>query len=106
VTIGKTIRMLRVSRDMSQGGLARALDVNPSYLSLVEHDKRKPSLAFLRSVSRHFKVPVGFLLLWDGDEARMSAKQKKLLHDIRQNLVDYLVSESGGHKTSVWSKGR
>jgi len=90
--VGKTIRLLRVSSDLSQGKLARALGVTAGYLSLVEKGKREPSLGFLRGVAHYFKVPVGFLLLGDCDGNGFHPKQRRLLTEIQRSLLEYVIS--------------
>ena len=91
MTIGKTIRYLRAAQNISQGKLARELGVTPGYLSLLEHDKREPSLTFLNGVSRHFSIPVGFFLLPTTADG-LKPKHKKLVNEIRGTLLDYLMS--------------
>ena len=90
--VGKTIRVLRVARDLSQGELARAVKVSPGYLSLVESDKREPSLSFLKRLASHFNIPVGFLLLEESNVRTFDPNQRRLLNEIRHSLLDYLVS--------------
>ncbi len=90
--VGKTIRLLRVTSDLSQGKLARALGVSPGYLSLVERDKREPSLSFLKRVATYFNLPVGFLLLGDGNGHRFRPNQRRLLKEIHRTLLDYMIS--------------
>jgi transcriptional regulator with XRE-family HTH domain len=92
MTAGKTIRVLRFTRNLSQGKLARALGVSAGYLSLVERDKRDPSLGFLRKVASYFNMPVGFLLLGDGEGRSFNPNQRRLLREIRHTLLDYFVS--------------
>lgn len=90
--VGKTIRILRVTRDLSQGKLARALGVSSGYLSLVEKDKREPSLGFLKRVATYFSLPVGFLLLEEPDPRAFGPNQRRLLGEIRHSLLDYIVT--------------
>ncbi len=90
--LGKTIRVLRVTRDISQGKMARALGVSAGYLSLVEKDKREPSLGFLRRVAAYFNMPVGFLLMEHSDEHNFNPNQRRLLNEIRRTLLDYFIS--------------
>jgi len=90
--VGKTIRVLRVARDLSQGELARAVKVSPGYLSLIESDKREPSLSFLKKLATYFNIPVGFLLLEDRNVRAFDPNQRRLLNEIRHSLLDYLVS--------------
>ena len=94
--VGKTIRMIRISRDLSQGKLARALGVTAGYLSLVEKDRREPSLGFLRKVASYFNIPVGFLLLEDTNRLKFTADQRRLLNEIRHKLLDYIIFRQSG----------
>jgi transcriptional regulator with XRE-family HTH domain len=72
--------------------MARELGVSPGYLSLVEKDKREPSLGFLRKVASYFDMPAGFLLLGGGEARTFSSDHRRLLREIRHTLLDYLVS--------------
>lgn len=98
--VGKTIRVLRVTRDLSQGKLARALKVSPGYLSLVEGDKREPSLGFLRRVAVYFDLPLGFLLLEDIEPQTFEPKQRRLLDEIRRTMLDYVLSRDSYRRKS------
>jgi len=42
-TIGKRIREIRTQRGLKQAELAALIDVSPTYLNLIEHDKRAVS---------------------------------------------------------------
>jgi transcriptional regulator with XRE-family HTH domain len=89
---GQTIRMLRTARKISQGSLAEQLSVTPGYLSLVEQDKREPSLGFLNRVGEYFDVPVGFLLIDGTNSGGSNRKHKKLVDEIRRAVFDYVIS--------------
>ncbi|MGH9680523.1 MAG: helix-turn-helix domain-containing protein [Candidatus Acidiferrales bacterium] len=103
--IGHTIRMLRTARKVSQGDLARILEVTPGYLSLVEQDKREPSLGLLNRVGEYFGVPVGFLLLGAANQHAVPEYQR-LINEIKHAMVDYMVSRPvkkvvGGRKAAA-----
>lgn len=83
--------MLRTSRNVSQGALARLLEVTPGYLSMVEQDKREPSLGLLNRVSEFFNIPVGFLLLGEPNKD-FSPEYQRLMDEIRHAMIDYMVS--------------
>jgi transcriptional regulator with XRE-family HTH domain len=59
MTLGHLLKLIRVSQNIPQHVLADALGVTPNYLSLIEHDKRDPSLRFLRRFRDHLQVPLG-----------------------------------------------
>lgn len=96
MAIGKTIRILRVSRDLSLGKLARALRVSPGYLSLVEREKREPSVSFLNHVAEYFRVPLGFLFLGDADAKGLNKQQRLILEEIQRALFEYVLGRDGG----------
>jgi transcriptional regulator with XRE-family HTH domain len=84
--------MLRTAKKVSQGDLARQLDVSPGYLSLVEQDKREPSLGFLGRVGEYFDLPVGFLLLGGANGEHAAPEYQRLIREIRHAMLDYIVS--------------
>jgi transcriptional regulator with XRE-family HTH domain len=86
---------------MSQGRLAKELRVTPGYLSLLEHEKREPSLTFLREASGYFGVPIALFLLHQ-DEAfeKLKGRNRELVSKVRDLLLDYLIArESEGNPT-------
>jgi transcriptional regulator with XRE-family HTH domain len=43
IKIGRTVRRLRIERNLSQQALANRLGISASYLNLIEHDQRAVS---------------------------------------------------------------
>jgi transcriptional regulator with XRE-family HTH domain len=72
--------------------LAYRLNVTAGYLSLVEQDKREPSLSFLNRVGKFFDVPVGFLLIDETNSGRTNPKYKRLVDEIKLAVLDYVIS--------------
>lgn len=64
VFIGKSIKRFRSQRGLRQQELAEAAQLTPSFLSLVENDRRVPSLVVLRRIAKALDVPEE-VLLWD-----------------------------------------
>ncbi len=87
MSVGRTIKLLRVAAGLDQKSLAERLDVTPNYLSLVENDKREPSLSFLRSLASEMRIPLGLIFLEiEEDMSEMSVEEMALLMRI-QDLV-------------------
>ncbi len=95
---GHTIRLLRTAKKVSQGNLARHLDVTPGYLSLVEQDKREPSLGFLHRVGKYFELPVGFLLLGNTSGEYAVPEHQELIKEIKRAMFDFIVARPDGKK--------
>jgi predicted transcriptional regulator/transcriptional regulator with XRE-family HTH domain len=67
--IGGRIKRLRRQRHLNQADLAQALGISPSYLNLIEHNRRKVTVPLLFSISGYFGVEPGELV--DSDEGRL-----------------------------------
>jgi transcriptional regulator with XRE-family HTH domain len=103
--IGKTLRYLRTAKDVSQIELAGALGVTPSYLSLVEHGRREPSLCFLKRASQHFRIPLPFFLIQDTPLGKWKPGQQRLIREIRHNLLQFIVSSEETSKAARKAEG-
>jgi len=62
MNIAESLRLVRAIAGLTQMDMAKRLDVSPTYLSLLENGKSKPSLSFLERVEREFGVPKSFLV--------------------------------------------
>lgn len=87
--VGTTIKLLRVSAGLRQSDLADRLGVTSNYISLVENDRREPSLSFLQNLSEDIGVPLGLLFLnVELDQRVMSAEERALLHRIKDLILE------------------
>jgi transcriptional regulator with XRE-family HTH domain len=98
MNIGHTIRMLRTAKKVSQGNLAHELDVTAGYLSLVEQDKREPSLGFLNRVGEYFELPVGFLLLGGKNVQHVDPEYQRLINEIQHAMLNFIVARPAREK--------
>lgn len=60
---GRAIRLLRTAGGLSQSALAKRLTIGPSQLSLIEADKRQPSVGVLAEIATELGVPPHLLTL-------------------------------------------
>lgn len=58
---GSRIRSYRVDRGMRQADLARACEISPSYLNLIEHNRRRIGGALLVRIAREIEVDPAYL---------------------------------------------
>lgn len=54
---GKKVRKIRLQKKMSQGDVAKILDVHRSYISGIERGVRNPSLTTIEKVAKALGVP-------------------------------------------------
>ncbi|HMH15683.1 MAG TPA: helix-turn-helix transcriptional regulator [Edaphobacter sp.] len=85
MTLGNAIKMVRTAKGVKQLALAARLGVSPNYISLVEKDKREPSVGFLRKLARELRVPLGLFFLWQDTSGPTSGGQN--LEELKMLLL-------------------
>ena len=68
---GSRLRQLRIDRGLKQAELARACGISPSYLNLIEHNRRRIAGGLLRKLAA--KLSVDPAVLSDGAEEALTA---------------------------------
>lgn len=63
LAIGKTIKEFRHLRGLSLNQVAEEANMDKSYLSKIENEKRDPSLSSLSRISKALNVPLNILIL-------------------------------------------
>ena len=61
MNIGQAIKMCRTRRGVSQTDLALRADCSVSYLSMLENNKRDPTLSTLTKIAQALNIPIGIL---------------------------------------------
>ena len=85
MTLGNAIKLIRTARNLRQRDLASELNVSPNYLSMLEANRRVPSVTFLKRIASRLQVPAGLFLLWS--EGNTSNLSKKQLDQVRELLI-------------------
>ena len=81
--LGARIAALRRAAGMSQGELARKLQVSPSAVGLYEQGRREPSAETLVALSRLFHVTLDYLLT-----GQPSPEEQALVADAMDSVLD------------------
>ena len=77
--IGNRIKLLRRQRNMSQAQLAGALAISPSYLNLIEHNRRRVTVPLLLKTASFFGVEAGTLA--ETDSSRLAGDLMEVFGD-------------------------
>ena len=89
MTIGSTLKLLRVSSNLTQSSLAKDLNVTANYLSLIENNRKEPSLTFLKRFSKRLDAPLGYFL-WLCLEENSSSEELVLKNNMNDLLVNII----------------
>lgn len=85
--VGPTLKLLRTASNLTQGFLAKELNVTANYLSLIENGRREPSLTFLKRFAKKLDIPLGYFLWLALEESR---SQEEI--DLKRNMDALLVN--------------
>ena len=77
--LGRKVRTLRRQAGLTQAALAGRLDISPSYLNLIEHDRRSLSAKMLLKIARFFDLDLRSLDA--GTDAQLEADLRELFGD-------------------------
>ena len=60
--LGDNLKRIRTDKGISQGDIARALEVDKSFVSNIENGKTNPTLATITKLAKAIEVSVGELM--------------------------------------------
>ncbi|MBW2459460.1 MAG: DUF2083 domain-containing protein [Deltaproteobacteria bacterium] len=89
--LGAKLRLLRRQHGLTQAALASELGISPTYVSLLEHDRRPPSAALLIKLAKRFDLDIRNLEA-DGD-ARLVAGLREVFGDPLFEPFDVVTTE-------------
>lgn len=87
---GKAIRITRALADISQRELATRLGTDPSYVSLLEANKREPSRDVLEKLAAVFRVPLHLLVLLAAEGGDIRGPERRRISDLAEALAKLL----------------
>ncbi|WP_159723266.1 helix-turn-helix domain-containing protein [Enterococcus sp. CSURQ0835] len=74
--IGTVLKKIRMIYSINAKELAPQLDISPSYLSEIEHNKKIPSLELLERYSEIFDIKTSSIILMAEDYQKNTEKNK------------------------------
>ncbi len=60
--LGENLKRIRTAKGISQGDIARSLDVDKAFISNIENGKANPTLATIAKLAKAIGVSVGELM--------------------------------------------
>lgn len=78
MNLGRAIRLCRQRIGWTQELLASNVGISTSYLSLIEADKRDPSISTVRRIARAMEIPFSVLIFLAADRSELEGLDKEL----------------------------
>lgn len=93
MNVGQAIRWFRQRLGISQGDVARRAACSVSYLSLLENNKRDPTLSTVAKIADALHVPVGTLFLVAAEPSDLGCIEERLVDELRCAVVSSALAD-------------
>lgn len=89
---GKAFRIVRAALGLKQTELAELLSITPSYLSLIEANKRLPSTSVIDSFAKSVGIPSALIAVLASTSDELSDSSEDTFGDLAKALLRLLIS--------------
>jgi transcriptional regulator with XRE-family HTH domain len=87
MNLGDAIRLVRTARRITQSSLGKQIGVSNNFISLIEANKKMPSLDVLQRIAEALEVPSGLFLLWtESTNPKISVDKIQRLRELMLDL--------------------
>lgn len=90
MNVGQAIKLCRTQRGISQTDLAQQAKCSVSYLSMLENNKRDPTLSTLESIADALGVPVSIIFFLAAEAGDLKGIDKNLQGELARTALDLL----------------
>ena len=95
--IGSVLKLVRTSKGLTQGDMADLLGISQNYLSLIEGNKKVPTVDTIAEFAKSLKISKDALLFASSDvPEELSENDSKEFQRLRQNILSLLLFELNG----------
>lgn len=96
MNVGQAIRLCRTTQGVSQSAVASRANCSVSYLSMLENNKRDPTLSTVTRIARALRMPVGLLFFLASEQDDLGPIDEKTSGKLMQSALASLVSTAHG----------
>lgn len=102
MSLGHVLKLIRTNRGMNQKQMADLLGISQNYLSLIESEKKQPSVDRISEMANSLKVSSDALIFAASDAPNeLSAKDIKDYKRLQNNIISLLLFELTGELKKI-----
>lgn len=94
MNLGRAIKLCRSQREITQSDLATASGLSVSYLSLLEKNKRDPSLSTVQKIAEGLQIPSSILFFLAAEKSELVGIDEDLAKNMALSALT-LINEKG-----------
>ena len=89
--LGNSIKTFRKNRSLTQSQLAEMCEISTTYLSLIESEKKEPTLPLIKVIAERLNIPLP-ILIFSAITNEDIPENKKELFEILKPSVDSILN--------------
>lgn len=95
MNLGRALKLCRNQRNLKQHELASKAGLSVSYLSMLEQNKRDPSLSTVKGLAVALGVPFSVFMFLAADKDELSGLDPDLAEKLAYTALSFLHEENG-----------
>lgn len=99
MNLGEAIKLCRTRRGLTQTELAERSGVSVSYLSMLEQNKRDPSLKTIEKIAGGIGLPASLLILIAADPRELEPVDRTIAEKVSHLVLTLLREKRNGQQT-------
>ncbi len=99
MNVGQAIKLCRTRRGFSQADLAQKAECSVSYLSMLENNKRDPTLSTMNKIAQALHVPVGIIFFLGAEGSDLIGIDKSLQGELARTALELLNEPVSNQRT-------
>jgi len=99
MNLGEAIKFCRSRRKLTQSELAKRSEVSVSYLSMLEKNKRDPSLKMIEKLAAGLGIPASILILIAADPRELEPIDRTVAEKISYIAMNLLREENSAQES-------
>lgn len=100
MNLGRAIKLCRTQRELTQAELSDRVGISTSYLSLLEQNKRDPSISTIEKIAETLDVPFSVLMFLAADKSELSNLDKELVEKLSYIALE-LINENSDKQAAI-----
>lgn len=93
MNLGKTIKKIRTVRGINQEALSNFCGITQAYLSLIENNKKEPTLNTLEKIALGLEIPLSVLIYLSTSESDINIKKNDFYKAIDESFRKLIAKE-------------
>ncbi len=99
MNFGSAIKTCREAKGMSRSALAQLFDISPSYITLIEQNKRDPNLSVVYKIADSLNIPPPILMFLAADTESFESIDKDIAEKLALLTLKILKKSSDARPT-------